>query len=98
MAGDIVLLREETSRKKWPMCRVTLIQKDNDGFIQIVNIVVGTNASKAFGTQTLERLANKLALIIESKEENNSEQWNRTQDEISRVEECIDGKIYEWKH
>ena len=46
--GDIVLLQEEMSRKKWPMHRVIAIQEGNDGFVQSVNIVVGTNASKMF--------------------------------------------------
>ena len=43
---DIFLLREETSRNKWPMERVIAIQEGNDGFAQSVNIAVGTNASK----------------------------------------------------
>ena len=72
--GDIVLLREETSRNQWPMGRVIVIQEGNDGFIQSVNIVVGTNTSKTFGTQILERPANKLVLLLESDDENNTEQ------------------------
>ena len=52
--GDIVLLREVTSRNKWPMDRVIAIQEGNDGFVRSVNIVVGTNASKTSGTQILE--------------------------------------------
>ena len=69
--GDIVLLREETSRNKSPMGRVIAIQEGNDGFVRNVNIVVGTNASKTFGTQILERPANKLVLLVESEDENN---------------------------
>ena len=42
--GDIVLLREETSRNKRLMGRVTAIQEGNDGFIRNVNVVVGKNA------------------------------------------------------
>ena len=42
------------SRNKWPMVRVTGIQEGNDDFVQSVNIVVGTNASKTFQTQILE--------------------------------------------
>ena len=72
--GDIVLLREETSRNKWPMGRVIAIQEGNDCFVWSVNIVVGTNASKTFGTQILERPANKLVLLVESEDENNIEQ------------------------
>ena len=71
---DIVLLRDETSRNKWPMGRVIAIHKGNDCFVRIVNIVVGTNESKIFGTQILERPANKLVLLVESEHENNIEQ------------------------
>ena len=46
----------------------------NDGFVWSVNIVVGTNASKTFGTRILERPANKLVLLVESEHENNIEQ------------------------
>ena len=73
MIGDIILLREETRRNKWAMVRVTLIPEDNNSFIQIVNIAVGTNASKTFGTQILERHAKEFTLLVKSIEENNSE-------------------------
>ena len=63
--GDIVLLREETSRDKWPMGRVITIQTGSDSFVWSVNIVVGINASKTFGTQILERPENKLELLFE---------------------------------
>ena len=72
--GDIALLREEESRNKWPMGRVLAIQEGNDGFVPSVNIVVGKNTSKTFGTQILERPANKLVLLVESEDENNIEQ------------------------
>ena len=72
--GDIVLLREETSRNKWPMGRVIAIQEGNYSIVWSVNIVVGTNASKTFGTRILERPANKLVLLVESEDENNIEQ------------------------
>ena len=65
--GDIVLLREETSKNKCPM-------EGNDGFVRSVNVVAGTNASKTFGTRILERPANKLVLLVESEGENNTEQ------------------------
>ena len=35
--GDIVLLREETSRNKWPMGRVIAIQEGNYGIVWSVN-------------------------------------------------------------
>ena len=56
------------------MGRVIAIQEGNDGFIRSVNMVVGTNASKTFGTQILERPINKLVLLVESEDENNIEQ------------------------
>ena len=51
--GDIVLLREETSKGKWPMGRVIAIQEGNNGFFRSVNRVVGINASKKYGTRIL---------------------------------------------
>ena len=72
--GDIVLLRLKTSRNKWPVGRVIAIQEGNDGFVRSVIIVVGTNASKTYGTQILEQPANKLVLLVESDDENNSKQ------------------------
>ena len=56
------------------MGRVTAIQEGNDGFVQSVNIIVGTKASKTFGTLIRERPANKLVLLAESEDENNFEQ------------------------
>ena len=56
------------------MGRVIAIQKGNNGFVRSVSIVVGTNASKTFGTQTLDRPANKLVLLVESEDENIIEQ------------------------
>ena len=72
--GDIVLLRKETSRNKWPISRVITIQEGNGGFVWIVNAVVGTNASKTFETRIPERPANKLVLLVENEDENNIEQ------------------------
>ena len=51
MAGYIVLLPGETNRSKWFMARVKSIQKDSYGFVLRVDIIVGGNASKAFGAQ-----------------------------------------------
>ena len=56
------------------MSRVIAIQEGNDGFVWSVNIVVGTNASKTFGTRIFERPANKLVLLVEGEDENNIEQ------------------------
>ena len=56
------------------MGRVIAIQEGNDGFVWSVNIVAGTNAPKTFGTRILEQPANKLVLLVESEDENNTEQ------------------------
>ena len=72
--GEIALLREETSRNKWPMGRVIAIQEGNDGFVRSLNIVVFTNASKTFGKRILKQPGRKLVLLVESKDENNIEQ------------------------
>ena len=56
------------------MGRVIATQEDNNGFVWSVNIVVGANASKMFGTQIFERPINKLVLLVETQDENNIEQ------------------------
>ena len=60
------------------MGRGIAIQEGNDGFIWSVNIFVGTNAYKTFGTWILERPANKLVLLVECEDEKNIEQYSRT--------------------
>ena len=45
------------------MGRVIAIQEGNDGLVWSVNIVVGTNASKKFGTRLPERPANLCYLL-----------------------------------
>ena len=70
------------------MGTVITIQKDSDGFVRSVNIVVSTNASKMFGIGIPGRTGNKLVLLFESTGENNTEKWNRTQDEIWMNENC----------
>ena len=72
--GDVVLLREETSRNKWPMGRVIAIQEGNNGSVRSLNIVVFTNASKTFEKRILKQPGRKLVLLVESKDENNIEQ------------------------
>ena len=72
--GDIVLLREETSRNKWPMGRVIAIQEGNNGSVRSLNIIVFTNASKTFEKRILKQPGRKLVLLVESKDENNIEQ------------------------
>ena len=51
--GDIVLLREETSRNKWPMGRVIAIQEGNDGFVRRVNILLVQMHQKHLGQEYL---------------------------------------------
>ena len=62
--GDIVLLGEETSRNKWPVGRVIAIQEGNASFVRSVNIVVGTNTFKTFGTRILERLQVNVCCLL----------------------------------
>ena len=77
------------------MSRVITIQKDRDGFVWIVNVVVDANNSRTFWTRILERPKNKLVWLFESDNESNVEQWNWTQDEISRGKEGVDEENYE---
>ena len=71
---SIVLLREEKTKKKWPICRVTSIQRDRDGFVRSANALTGINASRNFEKEILERPTKKLVLLLETKKGNNTEQ------------------------
>ena len=55
------------------MGTVITIQKDSDGFVRSVNIVVSTNASKMFEIGIPGQTGNKLVLLFESTGENNTE-------------------------
>ena len=46
------------------MDRVIAIQEGSTGFVQSVNIVVGTNASKTFGEQILRDLQTNLCHLV----------------------------------
>ena len=70
------------------MGTVITIQRDSDGFVRSVNIVVSTNASKMFEIGIPGQTGNKLVLLFESTGENNTEKWSRTQDEIWMNENC----------
>ena len=71
--GDIVLLREETSRKKWPMGREIAIQK---AAMDLYGVLISCwyKCVKNVWDTNIERPANKLVLPIESEDENNIEQ------------------------
>ena len=54
------------NRNKWPMGRVIAIQEGNDSFVQSVNIVVGTNASKTLGHKYLSILQTNLCYLLKA--------------------------------
>ena len=62
--GDIVLLREKTSRKKGLLGRVIAIQEGNGVFVRSIDIVVGTNAQKHLGHEFLSDLETNLCYLL----------------------------------
>ena len=41
--GDIVLLKEEAERNRWPMAKIIATYKGDDGFIQSVRLMLGAS-------------------------------------------------------
>lgn len=61
--GDIVLLKDNsTFRNKWPMARVLVAVRDDNGQVRSVTVQSATGSM-------LDRPVNKRALLLESPEE-----------------------------
>jgi len=58
--GDIVLMKEDSKRCSWPMCRIIDCNTDKDGLVRSVKLIT-TNG-------TFERPINKLILLLEREE------------------------------
>ena len=64
-AGDIVLLKLETPRNMWPMCKVIDTNSDDQGTVRSVTLLVGNDGDKK-QDQILVRPITKLVLILEA--------------------------------
>ena len=62
--GDIVLLRNNTPRNEWPMCRVTGRKLSRDGLVRSVTVVPANKNKKDTTPRPLERSIQDLVLLI----------------------------------
>ena len=62
--GDIVLLKEDCQRNKWPVAKVKEVFQDSNGFVRSVKLMV--NRSHEQNTiNTLDQPINKIVLLVE---------------------------------
>ena len=74
--GDIVLVRDDVIRNKWPMARILKTCNDKEGLAQGVQLVTGRTNSSDKETSIFDRLLNKLVLLVENENENVQEYWS----------------------
>ena len=66
--GDIVLLKDEAERNRWPMAKIIATNKGNDGFIRSVRLMLGASNKVDSAARYLERPVNKLLILVENDE------------------------------
>ena len=66
--GDIVLLKDEAERNRWPMAKIVATNKGNDGFIRSVRLMFGASNKVDSAARYLERPVNKLVILVENDE------------------------------
>ena len=64
--GDIVLVRDDVIRNKWPMARILKTCNDEEGLVQSVQLVIGRTNSSDKETSIFDRILNKLVLLVEN--------------------------------
>ena len=74
--GDIVLVRDDVIRNKWPMARILKTCNDKERLAQGVQLVTGRTNSSDKETSIFDRLLNKLVLLVENENENVQEYWS----------------------
>ena len=62
--GDVVLMKESSSRKDWPLAVVTKTISSNDGLIRRVILRLRRNSSSSNKPKFLERSVHDLVLIV----------------------------------
>ena len=66
--GDIVLLKEDSGRNKWPMRRVIAIFPDQNGFVRNIRVKVSRREVSNIRSCVLDRPISKVVLLLESEE------------------------------
>ena len=66
--GDIVLVKDEVERNRWPMAKVVEVYKDDKGVVRSVKLLMGSINSECKKSRYLERPVNKLVVLVENEE------------------------------
>ena len=69
--GDVVLLREDSERNRWPMAKIVSVNSDSKGDVRSVRKLVGAADKSDDSIRYLERPVNKLVVLVENKDGNN---------------------------
>ena len=64
--GDIVLLRQEADRNRWPMARSVNVYSDRKGNVCSVRLLLGASDKSDNSSRYLGRPVNKLVLLVEN--------------------------------
>ena len=86
--GDIVLLKEDLGRNKWPMARAVKIESDLNGAVRSVEL---RTVDSLNNQKLLRRPINKIVLLVENEMVRfPSEGTNKGQDMITRGEPYVE--------
>ena len=78
--GDIVLLKEDLGRNKWPMARVVKIESDLNGAVRSVEL---RTVDSLNNQKLLRRPINKIVLLVENEMVRfPTEETNKSQDDM----------------
>ena len=66
--GDVVLLKEDSERNRWPMAKIVSVNSDVKGDVRSVRLLVGTSNKSDNSIRYLERPVNKLVVLVESED------------------------------
>ena len=66
--GDVVLLKEDSERNRWPMAKIVSGNSDSKGDVCSFRILVGAAEKSNDSICYLERPVNKLVVLVENEE------------------------------
>ena len=66
--GDIVLVKDDMERNRWPMAKVVATYKDYKGVVRSVRLLMGSVDRVSQKSRYLERPVNKSVVLVENKE------------------------------
>ena len=67
--GDIVLVKDDMERNRWPMAKVVATYKDDKGVVPSVRLLMASVDGLSQKSRHLEQPVNKLVVLVENKDE-----------------------------